>query len=92
MAYLLHFPGRTQVEFNGAGVGHGPGSVKITGEDGPSFEAHNVMVGWNARFYIVPHAPAFDSAATADMYSPVGCREATSTSALVRRRVFDSSL
>lgn len=37
--------GNWEVQFNGAGVGTGPGTVTISGEDGPSIVANNVMGG-----------------------------------------------
>jgi hypothetical protein len=37
--------GEWEVQFNSAGVGNGPGTVEITGEDGPSIKAKNVMGG-----------------------------------------------
>ena len=37
--------GSWEVEFNSAGVGHGPGNVTITGEEGPPIVATNVMGG-----------------------------------------------
>lgn len=37
--------GNWEVEFNRAGVGSGPGNVTVSGEDGPSITATNVMGG-----------------------------------------------
>ena len=37
--------GEWEVEFNGGGVGHGPGVVTVSGEDGPPIVAKNVMGG-----------------------------------------------
>jgi hypothetical protein len=37
--------GDWEVQFNGGGVGHGPGTVTVTGEDGPPIVAENVMGG-----------------------------------------------
>ena len=37
--------GEWEVEFNKGGVGLGPGSVTVSGEDGPSVVAKNVMGG-----------------------------------------------
>lgn len=37
--------GDWEVQFNGGGVGHGPGTVTVTGEDGPPLVAQNVMGG-----------------------------------------------
>jgi hypothetical protein len=43
-----HFPavadasGEWEVQFNGGGVGHGPGNVSIVGEEGPPITATNV--------------------------------------------------
>jgi hypothetical protein len=37
--------GDWEVQFNSAGVGKGPGTVSITGEDGPALTAKNVMGG-----------------------------------------------
>ena len=37
--------GEWEVQFNGGGVGHGPGTVTVTGEDGPAHVAKNVMGG-----------------------------------------------
>lgn len=37
--------GEWEVQFNGGGVGHGPGTVTVTGEDGPPIVAENVMGG-----------------------------------------------
>eukprot|EP01052_Picozoa_sp_SAG31_P016329 SAG31_NODE_1077_length_10037_cov_3.515899_1_plen_107_part_10 len=37
--------GEWEVQFNGGGVGHGPGTVTVAGEDGPAKVARNVMGG-----------------------------------------------
>jgi sialate O-acetylesterase len=37
--------GEWEVQFNGGGVGHGPGTVTVSGEDGPDVVAKNVMGG-----------------------------------------------
>jgi hypothetical protein len=37
--------GNWEVEFNGGGVGNGPGTCTVTGEEGPAIVAKNVMAG-----------------------------------------------
>eukprot|EP01047_Picozoa_sp_COSAG01_P016121 COSAG01_NODE_819_length_13340_cov_133.198172_4_plen_117_part_00 len=48
--------GDWEVEFNRGGVGHGPGTVTVSGEDGPPIVARNVMGGdvYHLRIISIP--------------------------------------